>query len=390
MLNRHLYGNIAIAGGLAAGALITGCGRKEQPKATAEVAVITVQAGRAVLASELPGRVSAFQVAEVHPQVNGIVQKRLFTEGSDVKAGDVLYQIDPSPYQAAHDSALANLARAEAHLPAMQKRAERFKELLAINAVGQQDYEDASSAHKQAAAEVKALQAGVESARINLGYTRITAPISGRIGRSTVTAGALAAAYQGPTFTTIQQLDPVYVDSPQSSALLLQIQRNLASSRIKGGTPDQAKVKLLMEDGTPYPLAGVLKFSDVTVDPTTGSQTLRMVFPNPRHMLLPGMYVRAIVEEGVDERAILVPQRSVTRDPKGNAIAMVVDSADKVEQRMLRVERAIGDQWLILEGLQPGDRLIMEGLQKIRPGMPVKAVPFGAKPAPAPAAAPSK
>lgn len=390
MLNRRPNGIIAIAGGITAATLMIGCGRKEMSRPNPEVAVITVQPVRAVLTSELPGRVSAFLVSEVHPQVNGIVQSRLFTEGSDVKAGDVLYQIDPRPYQAGYDSAVGALARAEANLPAVQKRAERFKELLTINAVGQQDYDDASSACKQVEAEVKTLKAGAEAARINLDYTRIIAPISGRIGKSTVTPGALAAAYQGPAFTTIQQLDPVYVDSPQSSALLLQIQRNLSSNRTKGVPPDQAKVKLLLEDGTPYPQTGVLKFSDVTVDPTTGSQSLRMVFPNSGHMLLPGMYVRAIVEEGVVEQAILVPQQGVVRDPKGNAIAMVVDAADKVEQRVLQVDRAIGDQWLIREGLKPGDRLILEGLQKIRPGVSVKVVPFGAKPAQTPVAASSK
>jgi membrane fusion protein (multidrug efflux system) len=347
----------------------------------AEVAVIEVKAGTAVLRSELPGRVSAFQVAEVHPQVNGIVQQRLFTEGSEVKAGDVLYQIDPAPYQAAYDSARAALARAEANLLPVQKRAERFKELSAINAVGQQDLEDATAAAKQVEAEVMAMKAGAETARINLGYTRITAPISGRTGKSSVTPGALAAAYQGPAFTTIQQLDPVYVDSPQSSALLLQLQRNIAANRIKGGTKDQTRVKLLLEDGTPFAPVGTLKFSEVSVDPSTGSQTLRMVFPNPGNVLLPGMYVRAIVEEGVVEQAILVPQRGVTRDPKGNAIAMVVDGTGKVEQRMLQVDRAIGDQWLVREGLKAGDRLILEGLQKIRPGMPVKVVPFAPKPA---------
>lgn len=381
-------GIIPFVGILLAGGLIAACTKKGQAMPASEVAVITVQPGRAVLTAELPGRVSAFQMAEVHPQVNGIVKERLFTEGGDVKAGDVLYQIDPAPYQAAYDSALAALARAEANLPPIQKRAERFKELVAINAVGQQDSEDATAAAKQVAAEVLALKAGAETARINLGYTRITAPISGRVGKSTVTPGALAAAYQGAAFTTIQQLDPVYVDSPQSSALLLQLQRNIAANRIKGGTKDQTKVKLLLEDGTPFAPAGILKFSDATVDPSTGSQTLRMVFPNPGHMLLPGMYVRAIVEEGVVEQAILVPQRGVTRDPKGNAIAMVVDGADKVEQRLLHVDRAIGDQWLVRDGLKAGDRLVLEGLQKIRPGMAVKVVPFGAKLAPLPA--PSK
>jgi membrane fusion protein (multidrug efflux system) len=373
---------LSIAVVLAAGGLTIGCGKKEQAKATPEVSVVTLQPERVAITFELPGRTSAFLMAEVHPQVNGIVQKRLFTEGSEVKEGELLYQIDPRPYQAAYDSAAAALARAEANLPAVRKRAERFKELLAVNAVGQQDYDDAAGALKQVEAEVQALKASAESARINLGYTRITAPISGRIGKSSVTPGALATAYQGPAFTTIQQLGQVYVDSPQSSATLLGIQRNLAANRIKGSA-EQAKVKLLLEDGTPYPQTGILKFSDVTVDPSTGSQTLRMVFPNPRQVLLPGMYVRAIVEEGVAEQAILVPQQGVTRDPKGNAIAMVVDGAGKVEQRTLKVDRAIGPKWLVMEGLRAGDQVVVEGLQKIRPGATVKIVPQGAKPAPA-------
>jgi membrane fusion protein (multidrug efflux system) len=374
---------IPILGTLVAIGAMTGCSKKEQAKATPEVAVVTLQPERVAITFELPGRTSAYLMAEVHPQVNGIVQKRLFTEGSDVKEGEVLYQIDPRPYQAAFDTAAAALARAEANLPATRKRAERFKELLAVNAVGQQDNDDAAAALKQVEAEVQSLKAGVESARINLGYTRITAPISGRAGKSNVTPGALATAYQGPAFTTIQQLDQVYVDSPQSSAILLGIQRNLAANRYKGGTPEQAKVKLLLEDGTPYPQTGILKFSDVTVDPSTGSLILRMVFPNPRHVLLPGMYVRAIVEEGVAEQAILVPQQGVTRDPKGNAIALVVDGSGKVEQRTLKVDRAIGPRWLVTEGLNAGDRVILEGIQKVRPGVAVKIVPLGAKPAPA-------
>jgi membrane fusion protein (multidrug efflux system) len=257
--------------------------------------------------------------------------------------------------------------------------------LLATNAVGQQDYDDAAAALKQVEAEVQTGRAAVESARINLGYTRITAPISGRIGKSSVTPGALATAYQGPAFTTIQQLEPVYVDCPQSSTAILEMKQALLSRRMKGVPLGQARVKLILEDGTPYAQAGTLKFSDVTVDPSTGSQNLRMVFPNPQLTLLPGMYVRAVVEEGVIDQAILVPQQGVTRDPKGNAIAMVVDGSGKVEQRMLQVDRAVGDQWLVREGLASGDRLILDGLQKVRPGASVKVVPFVAKPQPLPA-----
>ncbi|MBK8573432.1 MAG: efflux RND transporter periplasmic adaptor subunit [Holophagaceae bacterium] len=382
MKNQYRGGTIPFLGILVAIASMTGCSKKDLTRPAPEVAVVTLQPERVAITSELPGRTSAYLVAEVHPQVNGIIQKRLFTEGGDVKEGEVLYQIDPRPYQAAYDTAAAALARVEANLPAVRKRAERFKELLSVNAVGQQDAEDAAAAFKQAEAEVQALKAGVESARINLGYTRILAPISGRIGKSSVTPGALAAAYQGPAFTTIQQLDQLYVDSPQSSATLLEIKRKLAAKRIKGSA-DQAKVKLVLEDGTPYSQPGLLKFSDVTVDPSTGSQVLRMVFPNSNHILMPGMYVRAIVEEGVAEQAILVPQQGVTRDPKGNAVAMVVDVSNKVEQRALTIDRAIGTKWLVTEGLAAGDRVILEGLQKVRPGVVVKVVPFEAKPAPA-------
>lgn len=385
MRNRRRGGSLSMTFLFLVGALITACAKKEQTRPLPEVGVISVQSQRAVLTSELPGRVSAFQMAEVHPQVNGIIQKRLFIEGGNVKEGDVLYQIDPAPYQAAYDTAAASLARAEANLPAIRNRAERLKQLLATNAVGQQDYDDAAAALKQVEAEIQTGRAAVASARINLGYTHITAPISGRIGKSTVTPGALAAAYQGPAFTTIQQLEPVYVDCPQSSTAILEMKRALASNRMQGVPPGQARVRLVLEDGSPYAQTGTLKFSDVTVDPSTGSQNLRMVFPNPHLTLLPGMYVRAVVEEGVMDQAILVPQQGVTRDPKGNAIAMVVDGADKVEQRMLQVDRAIGDRWLVRDGLKSGDRLILDGLQKIRPGMAVKVVPFAAKPASSPA-----
>ena len=248
--------------------------------------------------------------------------------------------------------------------------------MIAVKAISQQDFDNAVAALKQAEADIDYSKAAVESARINLAYTRITAPISGRIGKSNVTVGALATAYQGSPFATIQQLDPIYVDATQSSANLLQLKRNIAAGRIKGTGPDQARVKLLLEDGTPYPQEGTLKFSEVTVDPSTGSFILRMVFPNPKHTLLPGMYVRAVVQEGVVDRAILVPQQGVSRDPKGNPVALIVDGSGKVEQRMITVARAIGDRWLVSEGLNPGDRLIVEGSQKIRPGASVKAVPF--------------
>jgi membrane fusion protein (multidrug efflux system) len=369
---------IATMGVLVVGLITSGCGSQQAaPKPDPpEVAIVTVNPERVVLTTELPGRISAYFVAEIRPQVNGIVQERLFNEGSDVKAGSVLYRIDPAPYQAAYDNAVAALARSEANLPPIRLKAERFRELIALKAISQQDFDNADAALKQAEADIDYSKAAVESARINLAYTRIKAPISGRIGKSNVTVGALATAYQGSPFATIQQLDPIYVDATQSSANLLQLKRNIAAGRIKGTGPDQARVKLLLEDGTPYPQEGTLKFSEVTVDPSTGSFILRMVFPNSKYILLPGMYVRAVVQEGVVDRAILVPQQGVSRDPKGNPVALVVDGSGKVEQRMITVARAIGDRWLVSEGLNPGDRLIVEGSQRVRPGAFVKAVPF--------------
>jgi len=402
------------------GFILGGCGSQQaapQP-GIPEVAIVTVNSERVALTTELPGRTSAYFVAEIRPQVNGIIQKRLFDEGSDVRAGEVLYQIDPAPYQAAYDNATANLSvtrkaadraraaveasiagvtRQRATLDLARTNRWRFEELFKSRSVAasQRDQavteaEVAEAALRSAEAQVKSDQeataaaeaaiqqaeAALKSAQINLGYTRITAPISGRIGKSNVTVGALATAYQGSPFATIQQLDPIYVDATESSANLLQLKRNIAAGRINGAGPERAQVKLLLEDGTPYPQEGTLKFSEVTVDPSTGSFILRMVFPNPKYILLPGMYVRAVVQEGVVDRAILVPQQGVSRDPKGNPVALIVDGSGKVEQRMVTVARAMGDRWLVSEGLNPGDRLIVEGRQRIRPGASVKAVPF--------------
>jgi membrane fusion protein (multidrug efflux system) len=371
---------VAIIGVLVVGLIASGCGSQQAatPPPLPEVAIVTVQPERVVLTTELPGRTSAYFVAEIRPQVNGIVREVLFNEGSDVKAGSVLYQIDPAPYQAAYKNALAALARSEANLPPVRLKAERFGQLIAQKAISQQDFDNADATLKQAEAEIESSKAAVESARINLAYTRVTAPISGRIGKSNVTVGALATAYQGSAFATVQQLDPIYVDATQSSASLLQLKRNMAAGRIKGSGPNQTRVKLLLEDGTPYPQEGTLKFSEVTVDPSTGSFILRMVFPNPKHVLLPGMYVRAVVQEGEVDRAILAPQQGVSRDPKGNPVALIVDGEGKVQQRMITVDRAIGDKWLVSSGLAPGDRLIVEGSQKVRPGASVKAVALDA------------
>ena len=382
---------MAAAGMLSAGLLISGCGKKQAPPpqmGPPEVGVIEVKQQRVVLTTELSGRTSSNLIAEVRPQVGGIIKKRLFTEGSDVKAGQVLYQIDPASYEATLASAKATQARAEATLNSTRLKAERYQDLVKIKAVSQQDNDDAQAAFKQSEAEVAVTKAAVDTARINLGYTRIAAPISGRIGRSTVTEGALVTSNQATALATIQQLGTMFVDVTQSSAELLKLKRNLASGVMKSdGAAAQARVKLLLEDGSPYPQTGTLKFSEVTVDQSTGSITLRATFPNPKQLLLPGMFVRAVLEEGVDEQAILVPQRGVTRNPKGEAMVMVVGAEEKVEPRIIKVVRTVGDSWLVAEGVKVGDRIILEGIQKARPGTPVKAVPFGAKPAAAPAAA---
>ncbi len=339
-----------------------------------EVAITVVQPTPVVLTQELPGRTSPCLVAEVRPQVGGIVKKRFFVEGADVKAGDVLYEIDPDPYRAAYASAKAGLARAEANVTSIRSKVERYKELAPIDAVSRQDLDDASAALQQALADIEANKAALEAARINLAYTRVTAPISGRIGRSNVTVGALASVNQLIAFSTIHQLDPIFVDVTESSANWLQLKGKIAAGRVRNDGPGQTRVKLLLEDGTPYPPEGTLKFSEVAVDQTTGSFVLRVVFPNPQRILLPGMYVRAVVQEGVAEQAILVPQQAVSRDPKGNAVAMIVDGSGKVAPRMLTIDRAMGDKWLVSSGVAPGDRVIVEGLQKVRPGVPVKIV----------------
>jgi membrane fusion protein (multidrug efflux system) len=341
-----------------------------------EVATVTIKAKPIELTTEMPGRTAAHLVAEIRPQVNGIIQKRLFKEGSDVKAGELLYQIDPAPFQVAYDSAKASLAKAQANLPAVRSRAERYKELLVDKAVSRQDHDDAQAVVAQALAEVEYWKSAVEAARINLGYTRVTAPIAGRIGRSSVTDGALVTAYQPLSLATIQQLDPIYVDVTQSSADLLRLKRNFEAGRLTSDKEGAKKVRILLEDGTTYPMEGVLQFREVTVDPATGSFTLRIVVPNPNHLLLPGMFVRGVVQEGIAEQALLVPQQGVARNAKGAPFALVVDEAGKVQQRDIELNRAIGDQWLISSGISPGDRVIVEGMLGVRPGATVNAVPF--------------
>jgi membrane fusion protein, multidrug efflux system len=376
---------LLIAGNL----LVTGCEKKAAsappPAGPPEVGVLTIQPQRVALTSELSGRTAPQLIAEVRPQVNGIIQKRVFTEGSDVKAGQLLYTIDPATYQAALNSAKAAEARAEANLVTVRLKEGRYRDLVKIKAVSQQDFDDAHALLQQNEADLSATKAAVDMARINLAYTRVTAPISGRIGRSTITDGALVTASQVTPLATIQQLGSMYVDVTQTTSDLIKLRQNLANGVMKKDGSAQAKVKLVLEDGSPYPQSGILKFSEVTVDQSTGSVVLRAVFPNPKQTLLPGMFVRAILEEGVNESAILVPQRGVTRTPKGDAIVMVVGADEKAEVRPVQVIRTVGDNWLVGSGLKAGDRVILEGLQKARPGTPVKAVPFGA-PAAAPAA----
>jgi membrane fusion protein (multidrug efflux system) len=387
-----------LLGFLAVSVLVSGCGKAQspgsaRPAGAVEVGVVTVHPERVVLTTELPGRTAAYLIAEVRPQVNGLIQERKFVEGSTVQAGSLLYQIDPAPYEAAHEQAKAALAVAEANLPPARLRAERMKGLAEIRATGQQDSDEATAALLRAEAGITSARAAVESARINLAYTPLKAPITGRTGKSSVTPGALVTAYQPTSLVTIQQLDPIYVDVTQSSSDLLRLRRSLQSGQMTRAGAVEGQVKLLLEDGTRYSREGKLQFRDVTVDPTTGSVVLRMVFPNPEAVLLPGMFVRAVVDEGVLEQAILAPQQGVSRDVKGNTSAMVVDAAGKVAVRPIVVTRAIADRWLVTSGLSDGDRVIVDGLQRIRPGMPVKAVPYASAEAPAgrsTAAAPAK
>jgi membrane fusion protein (multidrug efflux system) len=342
------------------------------------VGVVVIRYQPTQLTAELPGRTSPFQEADVRPQVNGILIKREFEEGGTVHAGQPLYQIDPAPYQAAYDSAKAALANAQANLATTRAKSERYANLLKQSAIAPQDYDDAVATWKQAEANVLQSQANLESAHINLGYTNITAPITGRIGRSLVTVGALVTANQTNVLATIDTLDPIYVDINQSSSELLALKKALAAGQLNAGTPASARVSLILEDGSAYPLDGTLKFSEASVDPNTGAVVLRAVFPNPKGILLPGMYVRARIVEGVDPHAILAPQQGVSRDEKGEPTALVVDNRGIVQLRILKSAQAVGNSWLVTAGLAPGDKLIVDGLQTAQPGSPVHAVPAAA------------
>jgi membrane fusion protein (multidrug efflux system) len=361
---------------ISAGLLLSACHKRAPPPPPPpEVGVVTVQPEAVTATAELPGRTNPTLTSDVRPQVNGVIKARLFTEGADVKAGQVLYEIDPAPYRAALDQAKGVLANAQAALTTARLKAERYADLVKANAVSQQDNDDAQAAYQQAAATVVQQKAAVEAAAVNLGYTKITAPITGRIGRALATPGALAVSGQTSALATIQKLDPVYVDLTESSDELLELKQMLAGGTLGSAGPDSARVKLILAGGETYPLEGVLKFSEVTVDQTTGSVTLRAVFPNPHAMLLPGMFVRAVLNQGVYKQGILAPQQGVTHDPKGAATALVVGPDGKVQSRSLKTAGAYGDRWLVIDGLKAGDRLIVEGLLKAQPGMTVKAVP---------------
>ncbi|HFN3584986.1 efflux RND transporter periplasmic adaptor subunit [Enterobacter hormaechei] len=364
---------LPLSGFIVCAALLTGCDGQENPQQHAQapqVSVHIVKSAPLAVTTELPGRTDAYRVAEVRPQVSGIILHRNFTEGSDVKAGESLYQIDPATYQAAYDNAKGELVKAQAAANIAHLTVKRYVPLVGTQYVSKQEYDQAVATAQQADASVVAAKAGVESARINLAYTKVTSPINGRIGKSSVTEGALVTNGQATALATVQQLDPIYVDVTQSSSDFMRLKQQ--TSLQKG---DTSSVELLMENGQPYPLKGTLQFSDVTVDESTGSITLRALFPNPQHMLLPGMFVRARIDEGTQPDAILVPQQGVTRTPRGDATVLVVNEKNQVESHTVVAPQAIGDRWLITEGLKNGDRVIISGLQKVRPGVTVVAIP---------------
>ena len=357
----RLAAGVAVHFAVVALLLLTGCRHKPPPPAPPppKVSVVTVQAQAVPITTELPGRVSGYRTADVRPQVNGIILKRLFVEGRDVKAGQQLYQIDPAPYQALYDSAIAADASARA-------LAERYKPLAEANAVSKQDYDNAVAAHLQA-------QAAVETAHINLIYTRVLSPITGRIGRSLITEGALVTANQATVLSTVQQLDPVYVDVTQPTTTLVRLEKEAAAGLLEQNEAGKAQVRVRLEDGSEYAHPGTLEFSEVTVDQTTGSVTLRALMPNPERLLLPGMFVREEIQEGVRQDAVLAPQQGISHDQKGQPNALVVGPDNTVELRTITTDRAIGDQWLVTSGLKPGDRVIVEGIQSAKPG--AKVVP---------------
>ena len=360
----------------AATLLLAACGKDDKgPPPPPEVSIVTLKPRSVAITDQLPGRTTAFKVAEVRPQVTGIVQKRLFGEGSEVKAGEQLFQIDAGSYRAALSSAEAALKRAEAQAITSKLLAERYEPLIAANAVSKQENDEAIAARARAEADVASAKAAVDAARINVVYTQVLSPINGRIGRTLVTEGALVTSGQEAPLATVQQLDPIYVDIAQSSTEILRLRRQMVSGELVKDANNQAEVTLTLEDGTVYPEHGRLKVSEASVDPSTGSVLLRAVFPNPRRELLPGMFVRAELAQGTRSAALLVPQRGVSHNPKGEASVLLVDKEDKVVERIVTADRAIEGEWLITAGLSPGDRVIVDGLQKAKPGSPVKVVP---------------
>lgn len=374
-------------------ALLMGCNSKNAQQGGAppptEVGVVTLAAESVPLTTELPGRIEAVRAADVRARATGIILKRLFDEGADVKAGDLLFEIDPAPLKASLDAAKANLARAEATLAQAHTKAERFKALVEIHGVSKQDYDDAASAVLQAQADVEAGKAAVENAALNLGYASVTAPISGRIGMAKVTEGALVSQPEATEMAMIQQMDPIYIDFTQSSTELLRLRRALEHGQLRSVASGEAKVTLLLEDGTTYAHTGKLLVSDITVDPSTGMISLRAEFPNPDRLLLPGMFARAQLEQAVDSKAITVPQRGIAIGAGGTATALVVGDGDKVEVRPVKLDRAVGDKWIVTDGVKAGDRVIVDGVQKAAPGSVVKPVPYqqpGGSAAPAPQA----
>ncbi|EDC6450760.1 multidrug efflux RND transporter periplasmic adaptor subunit AcrA [Salmonella enterica subsp. enterica serovar Java] len=353
---------------------LTGCDDKQDQQGgqqMPEVGVVTLKTEPLQITTELPGRTVAYRIAEVRPQVSGIILKRNFVEGSDIEAGVSLYQIDPATYQATYDSAKGDLAKAQAAANIAELTVKRYQKLLGTQYISKQEYDQALADAQQATAAVVAAKAAVETARINLAYTKVTSPISGRIGKSSVTEGALVQNGQASALATVQQLDPIYVDVPQSSNDFLRLKQELANGSLKQEN-GKAKVDLVTSDGIKFPQSGTLEFSDVTVDQTTGSITLRAIFPNPDHTLLPGMFVRARLQEGTKPAALLVPQQGVTRTPRGDATVLVVGADNKVETRQIVASQAIGDKWLVTDGLKAGDRVVVSGLQKVRPGAQVK------------------
>ncbi|EBW5806859.1 multidrug efflux RND transporter periplasmic adaptor subunit AcrA [Salmonella enterica subsp. enterica serovar Typhimurium var. 5-] len=353
---------------------LTGCDDKQDQQGgqqMPEVGVVTLKTEPLQITTELPGRTVAYRIAEVRPQVSGIILKRNFVEGSDIEAGVSLYQIDPATYQATHDSAKGDLAKAQAAANIAELTVKRYQKLLGTQYISKQEYDQALADAQQATAAVVAAKAAVETARINLAYTKVTSPISGRIGKSSVTEGALVQNGQASALATVQQLDPIYVDVTQSSNDFLRLKQELANGSLKQEN-GKAKVDLVTSDGIKFPQSGTLEFSDVTVDQTTGSITLRAIFPNPDHTLLPGMFVRARLQEGTKPTALLVPQQGVTRTPRGDATVLVVGADNKVETRQIVASQAIGDKWLVTDGLKAGDRVVVSGLQKVRPGAQVK------------------